>query len=114
MFRIDCDNSGPVVVVKLSGTLGSENTEEFDTFLDQYIPESGAALLVELSQLESIDSSGLGAIIKLVTRARLGQGEVILVGPSAFVQGVLEATHLDAWIDICPTLEDAVERAGNG
>ncbi len=114
MFSIDCDTSGPFVVVKLSGTLRAENTEEFDTFFDQYIPESGAALLVEMSQLELIDSSGLGAIIKLVTRARLVQGDVILVGPSAFVQGVLEATHLDAWVDICPTLEAAVKRAGDG
>lgn len=114
MIRIDCDDSGPFVVARLSGTLDAESTEEFVTSLEGYLPESGAALLVDMSQLELIDSSGLGAIIRLVARTRLRQGQVILVAPSAFVRGVFEATHLDTWLDICTTLEAAVERAGDG
>ena len=113
MIAIDVDEGGSCVVARLSGTLDAESTEEFAASLEQHIPAGGSALLVELSQVASIDSSGLGAIIKLVTHAKLRQGQVLIVAPSPFVMGVLEATHLDTWLDVCPTLEEAVERARN-
>lgn len=74
MIKIDCDDSGPFVVARVSGTLDADTTKEFATSLEQYIPQSGGALIIDMSQLESIDSSGLGKIIKLVTHARLLQG----------------------------------------
>ncbi len=67
-------------------------------------------LLLDLSGVELVSSSGLGAIINRVARARTCGGHVILVSPSAFVQGVFETTRLDKWFDIATTLEDAVGR----
>ncbi len=110
MIRIDCDGTGTVVVARLCGVLDAEGTEKFTASLENYIPGIGAALLVDLSQVELIDSSGLGALIKIVTRARLRQGQVIIVAPTAFVRGVFEATRLDTWFDICTTLEAALDR----
>jgi anti-anti-sigma regulatory factor len=49
----------------------------------------------------------LSCLIAIVTKARLGEGRVILVGPSKFVQAVLEVTRLDTWFEICPDFEEA-------
>jgi len=114
MIGIDVEESGSYVVARLSGTLDSDSAEQFAASLEPHIPAGGFALLIELSQVASIDSSGLGAIIKLVTHARLRQGQVFIVAPSPFVLGVLEATRLDSWLDVCPTIEEALERAGSG
>jgi anti-anti-sigma regulatory factor len=46
----------------------------------------------------------------LGTRARLGQGRLILVNPSAFVRSILEVTQLDRWFEICDNLEEAANR----
>ena len=45
------------------------------------------------------------ALINLATRARLGGGNIALVSPSAFVHGVMQATRLDTWFDICESVE---------
>ena len=98
------------MVAGLSGDLNAEGMEKFNSSLEKYIPGIGTALLVDLSNVDLIDSSGLGALIKLVTRGRLRQGEVIIVAPNAFVRGVFETTRLDAWFDISATVESALER----
>lgn len=66
-----------------------------------------ARLAFDLSGLKSIDSTGLAALIAIVTRSRLTQGRVVLVSPSPFVAGVLSVTRLDAWFDVCPDMATA-------
>ncbi len=107
MMKIDIDESGPFVLAKLSGDLDTESSETFSRSLEEHV---GKPLLLDLSGVELISSSGLGAIINLVVRARTCGGHVILVSPSVFVQGVFETTRLDTWFDISATLEDAAAR----
>jgi hypothetical protein len=38
------------------------------------------------------------------------EGRVILVGPSAFVRGVMEVTQLDQWFEVCDDLDKAARR----
>ena len=104
MMKIDIDESGPFVLAKLSGDLDTESSETFSGSLEEHV---GKRLLLDLSGVELISSSGLGAIINLVVRARTCGGHVILVSPSVFVQGIFETTSLDKWFDIATTLEDA-------
>ena len=107
MMKIDIDESGPYVLATLSGDFDTASGETFSTSLQEH---AGRQLLLDLSGVEFISSTGLGAMMILVARARAGGGNVILVSPSAFVQGVFETTRLDRWFDISATLEDAVAR----
>ena len=74
------------------------------------IPDS--LLAVELSGLESIDSSNLSVLINLATRARLAGASVVLVAPSPFVRGILEVTRLITWFDVCDSVEDVAVKFG--
>ena len=107
MMKIDIDESGPFVLAKLSGEFDTASSETFSKSLEEHV---GEPLLLDMSAVEFISSSGLGAIMNLVARARAGGGNIILVSPSAFVQGVFETTRLDKWFDIATTLEDAAAR----
>ena len=54
-----------------------------------------AFLVVDLSGVDSIDSSGLGALISGLKAARQSDGDLRIVAPSAQVITVLELTNLN-------------------
>ena len=59
-----------------------------------------------------IDSSGLAALISVVTHARLSRARVVLLAPSPFVAGVFGVTNLDRWFEICADLDEAARLLG--
>ncbi len=109
-MELTIDTSGTFTVARVKGALSAEDQAEFVERLHLLAEGSKAKLAVVMNDVASIDSSGLGGLIGLVTRARMREGRVILVGPTAFVQGVMEVTQLDQWFEICDDLEEAARR----
>ena len=106
---IRIDTTGPFVMARISGTLTSQHAEAFTEQLHEHVQGDGAVLAIELSQLTMLDSTGLAAMIGLVTRSRLAQGRVVLVAPTPFVRGILEVTHLDSWFEVFASTEQALQ-----
>ena len=109
-MELQVDRNGPFPVARLSGELTSQDARTLSDSLYDFVAGRGAKLAIDLSALESIDSSGLSALISLVTRARLGGGQVVLVAPTSFVSGVFNVTRLDTWFDISPDLAVAARQ----
>ncbi len=59
---------------------------------------SGCLVVVDLSQLTFIDSSGLGALHAAKQRAIKNGGTLVVSRPSPMVHRVLEITGLDMWL----------------
>ena len=93
----------------MSGELNGSCQEEFLDAIVEFVSPSKAKLVLDLAGLKTVDSSGLSALINLITRARLGGGTVAIVSPRAFVKGVLHTTRLDTWFDIFESVELARE-----
>ena len=93
-------------LIRLRGDLRSEAGPAIEQELHPLLGERGAALVVDLSEMPSVDSGGLSHLISLATHARLSQSRVILVNPTPFVAGVFNMTKLDTWFDLA---EDAAE-----
>ncbi len=109
-MQVSIDTSGAQAVARFEGTLGQENQDSLLAELLPLVDQRQAQLIIDLARVSSIDSSGLNILINLVTRSRLHEGRVILVGPNKFVSGVLEVTQLNRWFEICSTVDDAVQR----
>ncbi len=110
MVDIHIDSGGAFPIARVTGELTGSGNEGFVEDLHPLVCSDGAKIVLELSGVNMIDSSGLSSIMNIVSRARLTQGIVVLVAPSPFVSGVFSATRLDAWLDICRTVEEAVTR----
>lgn len=110
MAEIEIEEGGPFVIARISGELTASDSEGFVEDLHPLVCGEGTKLALDLSGLMLIDSSGLSSLMNLVTRARLGQGAVVLVAPSAFVSGVFSVTRLDNWFDVCPNMEAAAKK----
>jgi anti-sigma B factor antagonist len=66
------------------------------------------ALIINLSEVEAIDSSGLGAL--LLANRQLSEHEipVILVGVREFVRSLMSMTKIDEVFDFFDTVDEAI------
>jgi len=108
--QIETHRDGQVVRITLAGELNSAHADSVTEELHPLVSVPDARVVVDLSGLTLIDSSGLSALINLVTRGRLSTADVVLVGPTPFVRSVFEVARLDTFFEIFPTVEAATER----
>jgi anti-sigma B factor antagonist len=95
LLRIAIDTvDGPSPVVVLSGELDLSNAETLSDCLTKLI-DTDTDVVIDMSDLRSIDSSGLTALARARHRAEL-RGRVITVRrPGSMGALVLAITHLD-------------------
>lgn len=71
--------------------------------------ESGSTLVVvDLSGVDFMDSSGLGALIAGLKTARQASGDLRICGPTEQVTMVLELTQMDRVLRAHPSVEAAL------
>ena len=68
-------------------------------------------VVLQLDQVEFIDSSGLGAMMRLVQAARSKGGDLKLTGVPAKVHKVLQLTNLLAQFEVYESIEEAITAA---
>lgn len=68
-------------------------------------------VVLQLDQLEFLDSSGLGALMRLVQDARSKGGDLKLSGLPPNIRKVLDLTHLSSKFEIYDSVEEAITAA---
>lgn len=106
-IRIDKTDQCPIAY--LSGDINRDDTQSLETELTPLLETDRAAVLLEMSGIKFIDSSGLSGLINFVTRANLNNRRVILVSPAPFVAEVFERSRLDKWLEIVGSVLEAYE-----
>lgn len=96
--------------VGLKGELDAENVGELNRFFIEGDGKEETKIILDLSDLEYVDSSGLGAFVKLMKESRAEGGDVRLVNPTCEVKKVLELTRLIRVFDVRETVEEAIEQ----
>ena len=96
--------SGDVTIIDIKGrcTLGEE-TEHLDRELKKVIDGGCRKLLLNLTNLLQIDSTGVSTIVATYVSLRRLKGEVKLLHPTGRVQTVLAITHL---LQVIPNFEE--------
>lgn len=80
----------------LQGTIYVEDAKEMTEKLVALIESGQTRLLIDLSQVEYIDSSGLGMLIRIQKIAVRNGGNVVLKGVQGLVRELFEMTRLTA------------------
>jgi anti-sigma B factor antagonist len=73
----------------------------------ELIADGRARIVVDLSGTEFIDSSGLGALVSCLKKARQAGGDLRIAGPTQQAQTVFRLTNLDRVLKTVPTAEIA-------
>ncbi len=70
--------------------------------------EHGLNVLLDMSQLQYMNSTGLNILISVLTRTKRSGGSVLISGMSTGVKQLFMVTKLDTVFIIKDTLEDAI------
>jgi anti-anti-sigma factor len=106
-FSISRSTHGVSQIVSLAGELDMVHAPVVAETLDA-LADGERAVIVDLSELTFIDSSGIHAIL----RPRPQQGSVLLVCPPGNIQRVLSVTKIDRVLSVYETLDGALAAAG--
>ncbi|MBE2188135.1 MAG: STAS domain-containing protein [Desulfobulbaceae bacterium] len=66
------------------------------------------ALIVNMTNVDAVDSSGLGALLLANRQLREHAIPVILVGVKGFVKSLMTMTKIDEVFEFYPTIEEAL------
>jgi anti-sigma B factor antagonist len=73
-------DDGGRTILRIQGALDAVTAPELRPALDQLVAERRMQIVIDLSELSLIDSSGVGAIVSLFKRVRAAGGTVSIVG----------------------------------
>ena len=86
---------GEAVVMNISGELDVTGSAELDDVVRELLDQGAVRLILDLSNVTFIDSTGLGVLVSCRNRCRDRQGDVVLRNPSESTRKVLAITALD-------------------
>jgi anti-sigma B factor antagonist len=110
---IELRSLGQVKVIKLRGRLNlGDAVDRLRETLDDLIGGGDTRILLELSEVPWIDSSGIGLLVKALTSAKQRGGSMKLLNPSKFTLQTLKMIALLDVFEIFVDQQDAVASFG--
>ncbi len=88
--------------------LDAHNSKELKDYLSERLENGEKELILDLSEVRFVDSSGLGALLSGHKNAGLREGRFALTGVQSRVQSMFELTRLTRVFEIYPGVEDAL------
>jgi anti-sigma B factor antagonist len=73
-------DQGEVTTLSIAGSLDAISTPELRSLIDAVVGEKRPSIVVDVSALRLIDSSGVGAIVSLYKRIKAQGGKVVVRG----------------------------------
>lgn len=99
-----------LIVIKISGEIDDHLSKKLRNEIDREILLSGAVnLAFDFSQVEFMDSSGIGVIIGRYKKVSALGGRVIIFGMNGNIRRLLEMANLKSIAIISDSLEEAME-----
>ena len=101
-------------VISVSGEIHVTTAPEFSQRLNDAIAAGTRGVVIDMSGVEFIDSTGLSVLLNGLRRVTRADGRLALVVSNPTVLRLFEITRLDSTFDIQPTREAALERVQAG
>jgi anti-sigma B factor antagonist len=107
--RVSVRTTRSASVVHIAGDIDPDVAVELRPALEMALRER-PYVIADLTQVGTIDSFGLGTLVRARNAARR-RGELLLAGPSRFVQTVLHTMHLHTAFRMFATVRQAMAAA---
>ncbi|WP_439342179.1 STAS domain-containing protein [Vacuolonema iberomarrocanum] len=95
-------------IFRLAGLLDAYSEAAFRKVLEKALDEGPVNLILDLSQIDFIDSSGLGALVQIAKKVQNQSGSLQIVSNPRVTQTV-KLVRLDQFLTLQPNVEAAIE-----
>ncbi len=110
IFDYTSKKQGNISIFKFQGELIDKNQAiPLLETVNECIAKNEFNILLDLSELKYLNSTGLNVIITILTKARKGGGDVAVCNVSKKVNELLVITKLNQVFNVCPNEEAAIE-----
>ncbi len=100
-MQITCERRGLTLVARVSGELDVQTADEFRTTIDAWLGDGPCRRLVlNLSRVTFLDSTGLGAVLGRLRRVREAGREMAVVPPTGLGRTLLDTVALGRAVPI--------------
>lgn len=99
-------------VLAVAGEIHVSTAPELSETLTRAIASGHTRLVLDFSEVEFIDSTGLSVLLNALRRLTRSQGALSLVCTNPTVLRLFEITRLDSTFDIVATRDEAVAHVG--
>jgi anti-sigma B factor antagonist len=106
-MEVNASNDGEVQVLGCQGRLTMTTARALRDAVERAVAEPPPRIVLDLAEVSFVDSSGLGALISGLKRARQAGGDLRIAGPQEQVTTVLRLTNLDRVLRPYPHVEAA-------
>lgn len=97
-----------IILVKLEGKIIDQTTSnELASMVTEKLSSERNLLILNLSEVDYINSNGLNSLISILTKTRTQGGEMVIFGINEKVKKLLVITKLSSVFNTAETLEEA-------
>jgi len=111
-LQVRSESRDGAAVVSPTGEIDLSCSPELRVALQQALLTKPSALLVDLSGVPSIDSSGVATLIEAMRSTQAQSIPLVLCGLVPRVMAVLEIARLDSVFQIAPDVDEALKATG--
>lgn len=109
-MEIDVRNHGDVSVIRLKGGLRlGQAVDDFRAAVDRVFGDGTINLVINITEVPMIDSSGIGLLVRSQVSAKQRGGKVTLVNPSPFAVQTLKITGVLNIFDVSNDEQQAIQ-----
>ena len=106
-MEITASSSDNVTALQLEGRMDLNSSSQLKERIKDYLSEGKTNIILDLSDVNFINSSGLGTLVSILKDVRMVKGRMVLCKLARYVQEVFEITQLSNIFEIYPTAEEA-------
>jgi anti-sigma B factor antagonist len=111
VFTLDVHHRADYLLLRLGGDLDLESSRAFRERLKESMREAAGPTLLDLTELQFIDSSGLGTLVGLLRLPEPERPRLVLPPANGPVNRILRSTRLESFLGIHPSIEAALSDA---
>jgi anti-sigma B factor antagonist len=105
-LAVSNERHGNATVVRLQGDFDLHAAAQVRTKLEGLVEETGHEVFIDLTEVDFLDSSGLGTLVGLQKRANRSHARLALCGLPKQLERIIDVTHLRDAFTILPHVPD--------
>jgi anti-sigma B factor antagonist len=107
-LQVQTRQEGEVAVLAASGEVDVYTAPDLDRAITETLGDGRSRLVIDLSGVSFLDSTGLGVLVKGLKGAREADGWLHLVVTAERIRKIFDITGLDAAMPLFDTVDDAL------
>jgi len=105
---VKIDNKSGIMVCRLEGEVDINSSPEIKKVFDKLISSKTPKIVVNLSKVTYVDSSGLATLVEILKNMRTYGGKLRITDMSPKIKSLFEITKLEKLFEIMLNEEDAL------